>query len=108
MAGIKRLIQKAIKFQQGVTQCNISWFAAACAFYTFFSLFPIVILVISILPYTSLTQDLVFSLLSDYLPTSMETLIHMIEEDEDVCDAVFDRFCEIMDEDSEDDEDEEE
>ena len=81
MAGIKRLIQKAIKFQQGVTQCNISWFAAACAFYTFFSLFPIVILVISILPYTSLTQDLIFSLLSDYLPTSMETLIHMIVSD---------------------------
>ena len=30
---------------------------------------------------------------------------YMIEEDEDVCDAVFDRFVEIMDEEDEEEDD---
>ena len=33
---------------------------------------------------------------------------YMIEEDEDVCDAVFDRFVEIMDEEDEEDDGEDE
>ena len=81
MAKFKRLIDQATQFQHGITQCNISWFAAACAFYTFFSLVPIVILVMSLLPLTSLTQDIVLSFLSNYLPTSMEALINMIVGD---------------------------
>ena len=81
MNTIKRLIQKTMPFQQGIARSNISWFAAACAFYMFFSLVPIVIIVISILPYTSLTQETVLSVLSDYLPSSMEALINMIVGD---------------------------
>ena len=75
------VVLKTSQFFQLFARYNISWFAAACAFFTLFSLVPIVVLVGSLLPLTSLTEEMVFTYVADYLPDSMEELIHYIVED---------------------------
>ena len=69
------------RFTQGMNRHQISQYAAAGAFYMFLSLVPFVILVCSVLPYTSLTQETIMEYLLTFIPESTVTLIEGIVED---------------------------
>ncbi len=57
---------------------HVATVAAACAFWLFLSLVPLVILVSSILPYTSVTQEALLALLSSFVPQSLQELLETI------------------------------
>ena len=52
---------------RGAGQLQISAFAASSAFFMFLSLVPIILLICSIIPYTSLSQEMVLSIFDEYL-----------------------------------------
>ncbi len=69
------------RFTQDMNRHQITQYAAAGAFYMFLSLVPFVILVCSVLPYTSLTQETVMEYLLTFIPESMVEFIEGIVED---------------------------
>lgn len=68
-------------FFDGIIQNNIPAHAAACAFYMFVSLVPFFGLLVSILPYTGLSQETLVGFLSRYIPNALEDLIISITDD---------------------------
>lgn len=69
------------RFTQEMNRHQISMYAASGAFYMFLSLVPFVILVCSLLPYTSLIREAVMEYLAPFLPESAVALIEGIVED---------------------------
>lgn len=78
---MKKLLNYIKIFFNGITQNNIPAHAAACAFYMFVSLVPFFGLLVSILPYTGLSQETLVSFLSRYIPHALEDLIISITDD---------------------------
>ena len=83
--GMKKAFRRAgfelRRFTREINRHQISIYAASGAFYMFLSLVPFVILVCSVLPYTSLTRETVMAYLSPFLPESTVELIEGIVED---------------------------
>ena len=63
-------------FSKRIGEDHISAFASSTAFFTFLSLFPMILLLLSILPYTPLQQEVLLTILSKLFPESM---YHMID-----------------------------
>lgn len=78
---MKKLLNYIKIFFNGITQNNIPAHAAACAFYMFVSLVPFFGLLVSILPYTGLSQETLVGFLSRYIPHALEDLIISITDD---------------------------
>ena len=69
------------KVEAYMGQWELSLIAAGTAFWFFLSLVPMVILTVSLLPYTSLTEEQLLTFLSMIIPSSMMELIAVIVAD---------------------------
>lgn len=72
---MKRLISKIKEFSDGISKNNINAHAAASAFYMFLSLVPFIALLSTVLPYTKLSQDRLFSIIYSYIPDALQSII---------------------------------
>lgn len=80
MKKIKRFMDKVFPVLDGIGARRVGTYAAAGTFYFFLSLPPIIIIVCSVLPFTSITQDIMLSVLSDVVPDSVFALVETIVE----------------------------
>ena len=65
-------------FSRGLGRRRITTFSAACAYYLFVSLVPMIMLLVSLLRYTPLTQPVVLGVISDYVPDQLYTILETI------------------------------
>ena len=63
------------RFIQGIGRTHLSVFAASSTFYLFMSLAPLAALLLNLLPYTNIRQEMIFSALQNYAPASFMELI---------------------------------
>ncbi|MCH5274332.1 MAG: YihY/virulence factor BrkB family protein [Lachnospiraceae bacterium] len=68
-------------FQKEMNKKNISSFAASMAFFLFLSLVPMMILVCAILPYTSLTEQNLVNLITEFTVDALDPLISNVIAD---------------------------
>ena len=78
MKKIKRLYNNFNRHLDFIGRWQIAASAASTAFWFFLSLVPIVILIVSILPFTSLTEERVLSAVTPIFPESFNALIQVI------------------------------
>ena len=71
----KQKIQRIVEFADGIGPRRVTTYAAACAYYLFMSLVPIVVIVCAVLPYTPLTQEALLEVLDEYVPNSLYALV---------------------------------
>ena len=65
-------------FSKGMGRRRITTYSAACAYYLFMSLIPMIMLLVSIIQYTPLTQEMILEAISDYVPDSLYEIISSI------------------------------
>ena len=65
-------------FSKGMGRRRITTYSAACAYYLFMSLVPMIMLLVSVIQYTPLTQDMILQAISDYVPDSLYEIISSI------------------------------
>ncbi len=72
------------EFKQLITQCgnhNLSEYTAQCAYYTAIALIPFLILVVTLLQYTSISKDTFIWIIQTIIPTSMaDSAIGIVQE----------------------------
>lgn len=68
-------------FRKEMSIKNISSFAASMAFFLFLSLVPIMILVCAIIPYTSLTEQNLVNLITEFTADALDPLIRSVLSD---------------------------
>ena len=79
MRGIFRDIYDAVDdFSRGLGRRRITTYSAACAYYLFMSLVPMVMLLVSLVQYTPLTQDVILAKISEYVPDQLYTILETI------------------------------
>lgn len=79
MKGTLRDIYDAVDdFSKGMGRRRITTYSAACAYYLFMSLIPMIMLLVSIVQYTPLTQEMILEAISDYVPDSLYEIISSI------------------------------
>ena len=66
------------EFSQGMGRRRITTYSAACAYYLFMSLIPMIMLLVSVIQYTPLTQDMILEAISDYVPDSLYEILNSI------------------------------
>ena len=76
-----RFVRVINGFINGMNRRYISTFATNGAFYLFLSLFPLAILISSILPYTGLSYQTVMDFLKGFVPEPMTALLNQIVTD---------------------------
>jgi len=81
MGNLKRIYKNFLAIQEYMGTRQIAAIAAATAFWFFLSIVPMVILAVSILPYTALSQDQLLEFLAPALPSSLNQLIASILQD---------------------------
>lgn len=60
---------------------NISEYTAQCAYYTVLSFIPFIMLIVTLIQYTPITQDALFSIIQSVMPETMtETTMNIIQE----------------------------
>lgn len=65
-------------FSCGLGRRRITTYSAACAYFLFMSLVPMLMVLISIVQYTPLTQSVILSAISDYVPDQLYTILETI------------------------------
>lgn len=78
MGRISNIVRKVKPFTDGFAQRSIPTYAAACTFYMFLSLPSVVILVCSILPMTTLSQDMLLDALENIVPADVFSLVSLM------------------------------
>lgn len=68
-------------FQKEMNKKNVSSFAASMAFFLFLSLVPMMILVCAILPYTSLTEQNLVNLITEFTVDALDPLVSNVIAD---------------------------
>ena len=63
---------------KGMSRRRITTYSAACAYYLFMSLIPMIMLLVSVIQYTPLTQDMILEAISDYVPDSLYEILNSI------------------------------
>lgn len=81
MEKIRKLIKNFQHISEYMGRRQIATIAAATAFWFFLSIVPIVIVCVSLLPYTSITKEQLLTALAPVLPDSMNQLIRVIIAD---------------------------
>ena len=66
------------EFSKGMSRRRITTYSAACAYYLFMSLIPMIMLLVSVIQYTPLTQDMILEAISDYVPDSLYEILNRI------------------------------
>ncbi len=72
---IKRLIYIGRDFSRQMNKKNISAFAASTTFFLFLSFIPMLVLLCSIIPYTSLTEANLMTFITDLTPDAVDSLV---------------------------------
>ena len=75
---LKKIYRYADKFGSGLAERRLTTYAAACAYYIFMSLVPLIMLVISLLQFTPLSEELVLDAISEYVPDALYQLVESI------------------------------
>ena len=79
MRTVLRDIYDAVdEFSRGLGRRRITTYSAACAYYLFMSLVPMIMLVVSVVQYTPLTESLILDTLSDYVPDQLYQIVKTI------------------------------
>ena len=79
MRTVLRDIYDAVdEFSRGLGRRRITTYSAACAYYLFMSLVPMIMLVVSVVQYTPLTESLILDTLSDYVPDQLYKIVETI------------------------------
>lgn len=65
-------------FSGGLGRRRITTYSAACAYFLFMSLVPMLMVLISIVQYTPLTQSVILTTISDYVPDQLYTILETI------------------------------
>ena len=65
-------------FSKGMSRRRITTYSAACAYYLFMSLIPMIMLLVSVIQYTPLTQDMILEAISDYVPDQLYEILNSI------------------------------
>lgn len=73
--------EEGVRFFGGISSRHLWTFAAASTFYIFLSLFPIITLLCTLLPFTPLTETMLLDLCANTLPYSIYTLVADIVAD---------------------------
>ena len=81
MKKIRKLIENFQHISDYMGRRQIATIAASTAFWFFLSIVPIVILCVSVLPYTSITEEQLLTTVAPVLPDSMNQLIRVIIAD---------------------------
>ena len=66
------------EFSKGMGRRRITTYSAACAYYLFMSLIPMIMLLVSVIQYTPLTQDMILEAISDYVPDQLSEILNSI------------------------------
>ena len=79
MRTVLRDIYDAVdEFSRGLGRRRITTYSAACAYYLFMSLVPMIMPVVSVVQYTPLTASLILDTLSDYVPDQLYQIVKTI------------------------------
>ena len=79
MRSVHRDIYDAVNdFSRGLGRRRITTFSAACAYYLFVSLVPMIMLLVSLIRYTPLTEAMVLRAIADYVPDQLYTVLETI------------------------------
>lgn len=65
-------------FSEGLGSRRITTYAAACAYYLFMSLVPVLMLLVSALQFTPLTEDVMLGVISEYVPESVYEVLESV------------------------------
>ena len=66
------------EFFSGMGSRRLTTYSSSCAYYLFMSLVPVIMLLVSVLQYTSLTRDVVLEAVADYVPDSLYEIVYFI------------------------------
>ena len=75
---LRDLYDAVDEFSKGMSRRRITTYSAACAYYLFMSLIPMIMLLVSVIQYTPLTQDMILEAISDYVPDSLYEILNSI------------------------------
>ncbi len=78
---LQKIIHNFRDFAGSMSKKNISAFSASTAFFLFLSLIPMLAVICAVIPYTALTEELLLTLIADYIPTSVSPIVADIVED---------------------------
>lgn len=78
---ILALYRKIRRFAQRIASYHVSLYAANASFYIILSIFPAVILLLTLLPYTAFTTSDVIAALHGVIPTILEPLLEYVIRD---------------------------
>lgn len=78
MGKLKKIYDAADRFGSGLSERRLTTYSAACAYYIFMSLVPLVMLVVSLLQFTPLSEELVLDAVSEYVPESLYRIVESI------------------------------
>lgn len=69
------------KFCTNLSKHNVSEYTAQCAYYTILSFIPFVMLIVTLIQYTSISRDALFNIIQTVMPETMtETTMGIIQE----------------------------
>ena len=77
----RKIAKNMQDFTMSMSRKNISAFSASTAFFLFLSLVPMLAVICAILPYTSLTEENLLSVIVEYVPASLNPIVGAIVED---------------------------
>lgn len=72
---IIKVYKKIDKFLSQMSEDHVSEYSAQCAYYTILSFIPFAIILITLIQYTSITQQNLFEAISKVIPNSMNELV---------------------------------
>lgn len=78
---IRKLYLIIRDFSRQINRDNVSAYAASTAFFVFLSLIPMLLLVCSFIPYTSLTEENLKMVLTEIVPDSMDSFVVLLVSD---------------------------
>lgn len=78
MGKLKKIYDAADRFGSGLSERRLTTYSAACAYYIFMSLVPLVMLVVSLLQFTPLNEDWVLDAVAEYVPESLYQIVESI------------------------------
>lgn len=81
MRNVYRLYYIARDFGWQMSKKNISSYAASMAFFLFLSMFPLLMALCAILPYTTLTEDNLISAITRFTPNAMDNMVVSVVSD---------------------------
>lgn len=78
---LKKILLIMIDFRKKMNQKNIGSFSASIAFFLFLSLVPMLILICTIIPFTTLTEENLINVITEVIPSAIDPIVVEIVSD---------------------------